>query len=118
MLHTNLFHHQPQIRHHDLRNFIFYPNITRDDKIVENRFGTPVHDPFRWLEEMNNSKVKEFVAAQNRLTDAYLKNSGGDIWIRDRIRSRLIDLWTYSDYNCPFKRGNRYFYIREGYMSK
>ncbi len=87
-----------------------------------------VPDPYRWLEDVHSPKVKDFINTQNELTDKYLKSpsdestgGGGDdngLKVRKRIKARLTDLWMYCDYNCPFKRGDRYFYLKNGYVPK
>ncbi|MEV4455049.1 prolyl oligopeptidase family serine peptidase [Microbispora sp. NPDC049633] len=49
---------------------LFYPAARRDD-VVENLFGNPVPDPYRWLEDGDDARVREWVAAQDRLFRAH-----------------------------------------------
>src|SRR5438105_2013798 len=71
---------------------------------------TRVADPYRWLEQdvRKSKEVADWVAAQNKVTQAYL----AAIPERDAIRRRLTELWNYERFSVPFKRGGRYFYTR------
>ncbi len=86
-----------------------YPDTKRVDQ-VDDYHGVKVADPYRWLEtDVRNSKeVAEWVAAENAVTDAYLKK----IPERDAIKKRLTDLWNYEKYSAPFKAGGRYFFTK------
>jgi prolyl oligopeptidase len=48
-----------------------YPEAYEDD-LVEDYHGTPVADPFRWLEDPENPETKAWTKAQNALTEAFL----------------------------------------------
>lgn len=87
---------------------ITYPETRRDD-IVETRFGQPVADPYRWLENdvRADETVAHWVDQENRVTERYLETLGS----REAIRDRLKTLWNYERYGVPRKRGGRYFYI-------
>ncbi|MDB5685545.1 MAG: Prolyl oligopeptidase, partial [Rhizorhabdus sp.] len=84
-----------------------YPPTRRDD-VVDIRFGEPIADPYRWLENdvRTDPAVEAWVKAQNRATSAYLDSLPG----RDAIQARLKTLWNYERYGVPRKRGGRYFY--------
>jgi prolyl oligopeptidase len=84
-----------------------YPPTPRDD-IVDTLHGTPVADPYRWLEEGDSEQTQQWIAAQNALTSQYLD----DVGQRDELRQRLTELWNYEKYSVPFKRGERYFFTR------
>nr|WP_246263684.1 prolyl oligopeptidase family serine peptidase [Parasphingopyxis algicola] len=86
-----------------------YPETARGD-VVEEQFGVAVVDPYRWLENdvRNDTAVRDWVTAQNAVTDAYLETLPG----RDAIAARLTELWNYERVGIPEKRGNRYFYTR------
>lgn len=86
-----------------------YPKTKRVDQ-VDDFFGTPVVDPFRWLEcdVRNSDEVRQWVDAQNKLTFSLLKK----IPYRKEIESRLTQLWDYEKYGTPFKQGDRYFYFK------
>jgi prolyl oligopeptidase len=86
---------------------ITYPETRRDD-IVETRFGQPVADPYRWLENdvRADETVAHWVDQENRVTERYLETLDS----REAIRERLKTLWNYERYGVPRKRGGRYFY--------
>ena len=86
-----------------------YPTAKKVDQ-VDNYFGTPVSDPFRWLEDdvRNSSDVRQWVDAENKLTFSLLK----ELPFRDQIEKRMTELWDYEKFGVPFKRGGRYFYFK------
>ena len=86
-----------------------YPMTKRTDH-TDVLHGTKVADPYRWLEDdvRKSAEVKAWVAAENQVTEAYLKA----IPEREAIRTRLTDLWNYEKFSAPVKLGGRYFYSR------
>ena len=86
-----------------------YPD-TEKGLVSETQFGMAVADPYRWLENdvRTDAKVRDWVTAQNQLTDAYLDTLPG----RAAIRERLSALWNYERFGVPQKAGNNYFYSR------
>jgi prolyl oligopeptidase len=86
-----------------------YPQ-TRVTDVAEVQFGEKVADPYRWLENdvRNDSEVRTWVEAQNKLSSAYLAALPG----RDIFAARLKQLFSYERFGVPRKGGNRYFYTR------
>jgi prolyl oligopeptidase len=84
-----------------------YPNTRRDD-VVDNYHGTPVADPYRWLEDLTSPDTQTWVASQQRLTHAFLQAIPG----REFINARLSELWNYARLSVPVKAGARYFFTR------
>ena len=84
-----------------------YPD-TRKDAVVDVYHGTEVKDPYRWLEDDNSTETKAWVAAQNAVTESYLKT----IPQRGAIRERLKNLWNYERIGIPFEDGGRWFFLR------
>lgn len=82
-----------------------YPAARRGDT-VDDYHGTKVADPYRWLEEPDSEETRAWIAAQNRLTDAFLQEAP----LRDQIRQRLRKLWDYERYSLPYREGGRYFF--------
>jgi prolyl oligopeptidase len=84
-----------------------YPETRRVDHVDEYH-GTKVPDPYRWLEDdVRKSKdVADWVAAENKVTNAFLES----IPQREAIRKRLTELWNYEKFGAPFKEGGRYYY--------
>jgi prolyl oligopeptidase len=75
---------------------------------VDHYHGVAVPDPYRWLEDDNSAETAAWVAAQNRVTFAYLEQ----VPARPRLRERLQQLWNYERYSPPFQEGGRYFFTR------
>ncbi len=86
-----------------------YPQTRRVDQ-VDIYHGTKVADPYRWLEDdaRESKDVAAWVAAENKVTFAYLRN----IPQLESIRRRLTELWNYPKYSSPFKEGGRYFFFK------
>ena len=84
-----------------------YPQ-TRDDGTVDTLFGQKVRDPYRWLENdvRTDPAVRDWVTAENKVTDAYLATLPG----RDVFKARLKQLFDYDRFGSPSKKGGRYFY--------
>lgn len=84
---------------------IEYP-ITKTGDVVDDYHGTQVADPYRWLEDDNAEDTKAWVTAQNEVTFNYLNR----IPQRDKIKTRLTELWNYEKFDAPENKGGRYFF--------
>jgi len=85
---------------------LIYPNSFPEPSSSD-FFGTTVQENYRWLEDDTAAKVKDWVKAQNSVTDSYLQK----IPYRENIRKRLTELWNYERYSLPEKVGENYFYF-------
>src|SRR5205807_4088359 len=67
-----------------------YPDTKRGNQ-VDDYHGTRVEDPYRWLEDdvRESKEVADWVAAENKVTFAYLNS----IPERDAIKKRVTELW-------------------------
>jgi prolyl oligopeptidase len=88
---------------------IHYPDTRRVDH-TDDYNGTKVADPYRWLETdvRTAPEVRDWVTAENKVTEAYLST----IPQRDAIRKRLTELWNYERFSAPSKDGNHYFFSK------
>ena len=84
-----------------------YPQ-TRKDSVVENFHGTQVPDPFRWLENGDSDETKQWVAAQNTITQKYIS----DVAQKENFRKRMTELWDFQKYQVPIKKGKYYFFLK------
>ena len=86
-----------------------YPATARTD-VADEQFGVRVADPYRWLEGdvRTTPDVAAWVAAQNRVTGAYLASLPG----RDALAARMAELYRYDRLGIPQKRGSRLFFTR------
>lgn len=84
-----------------------YPHTPTVEQ-VDDYHGTPVSDPYRWLEDLDSPQTQAWVEAQNRLTQSFLEQ----IPERAALRARLTTLWDYPKAWAPLRRGGRYFQLR------
>jgi prolyl oligopeptidase len=84
-----------------------YPSA-RIDKVVDDYFGTNVPDPYRWLEDPDSPETQAWVEAENKLTYDFINS----IPAREKIETRLTQLWNYPRYSVPYKKGGRYFFSK------
>jgi prolyl oligopeptidase len=84
-----------------------YPAARMTDQ-VDDYFGVQVHDPYRWMEDVDSPEVKTWVDAQNALTQSIL----ADVPARARIHARLMELTNFERVSAPVKEGGRYFFRR------
>ena len=64
--------------------------------------GTPVKDPYRWLEDDRSEETGAWVQAQNQVTFDYLTA----IPFRDDLRRRLTELVDYPRMSAPVQKGS------------
>jgi prolyl oligopeptidase len=84
-----------------------YPTPRKSD-VVDTYFGTTVADPYRWMEDLNAPEVKEWVSAENAVTERYLNG----LPLRDALKKRITELWNYPKVTAPRYEGRHWFYNR------
>lgn len=84
------------------------PPPTRTQLIKDTLFGTPVEDPYRWLENEKSPEVQAWMKAQDDFARAQLTKLPG----RDALLARYRELYYVESVGIPVKRGGRYFYTR------
>ncbi len=82
-----------------------YP-VTAKVDIVHQYFGTPVKDPYNWLEDDRSAETEKWVEAENKVTFGYLDQ----IPFRAALRKRLGEIYDYPKYSVPSKKGALYFF--------
>lgn len=89
---------------------VAYPPAFPGD-VVDDYFGTPVPDPYRWLESVDSTETLEWVQAQGELWEFYISS----VPELETIRARLDEIYDYFYVSMPYRRGERYFfYVNEG----
>ncbi len=86
---------------------VTYP-VTKKVDTVDNYHGKKIADPYRWLEDDHSEETKEWVEAQNKVTQGYLSA----IPYREKIKKRLEELWNYPRYGTPFREGEHYYFYK------
>ncbi|MEO6683347.1 MAG: prolyl oligopeptidase family serine peptidase [Ginsengibacter sp.] len=93
---------------------INYPVTQKSDQ-QDDYFGKIIKDPYRWLEDDNSKETKAWVLEQNKVTDKYLAS----IPFRDKVKSRLTELFNYPKFSAPFRKGEYlYFYKNDGLQNQ
>ena len=84
-----------------------YPTPPTSDQ-VDDYHGTPIADPYRPLEDSDGAASRAWIEAQNALTTRLLDG----VPSRAAIRDRLTELWDYPRTGAPWRRGRRWFQLR------
>ena len=84
-----------------------YPTPPTADQ-VDDYHGTPIADPYRPLEDSDAPETRAWIEAAERADRAVL----GRRPARDAIRDRLAELWDYPRAGAPWRRGDRWFQLR------
>ncbi len=91
-----------------------YP-VTKKVDQSDDYFGTKVSDPYRWLEDDKSAETKEWVTAQNKVTNQYLDK----IPYRKTFQDAIEKVYNYPKYSVPFRNGEWfYFYKNDGLQNQ
>jgi prolyl oligopeptidase len=90
-----------------------YPE-TRSGDVVDHYHGTPVADPYRWLEELGSAETQAWIDAQNSLSSGWLAGARQ----REAIRSRLTQLLNYPRVSLPLREAGQLFYRKNSGLQK
>jgi prolyl oligopeptidase len=82
--------------------------MTRKSDHVDVYHGTPVTDPYRWLEDDTSAETAAWVEAQNSVTLPYLAR----IPFRAALQARVLQLNDYEKYSAPLRKGPYIFFSR------
>jgi prolyl oligopeptidase len=84
-----------------------YPTAPMSEA-VDNYFGEEIIDHFRPLENDRSEETANWVNAQNKLTNYYLKSI--PFWAD--LKNRVREHYTYEKVSIPFKKGEYFFTFR------
>ncbi|WOV88461.1 prolyl oligopeptidase family serine peptidase [Sporosarcina oncorhynchi] len=88
---------------------------TKREVVEENYHGTNVQDPYRWLEDPENTEVQAWVDEQNEQTRTYLSTYAD----RQKLKEKLTDVWNFPKYSVPRKEGDYYyFHMNDGLQNQ
>jgi prolyl oligopeptidase len=82
------------------------PPFSPVEAVTEVLHGIPVTDPYRWLEDQESPRTREWLLAQQEYARSYLDS----IPSRDRIRDRIREMVDIETYDSIQKVGRRYFF--------
>jgi prolyl oligopeptidase len=86
------------------------PPYTPVEPVTEMYHGMEVTDSYRWLEDQNSERTRQWIDKQTRYARAYLDSIPG----RERIRKRMVQLLTVDVIGTPIKIRNRFFFLKRG----
>jgi len=89
-----------------LSQLIATPPYSAVEPVTEIIHGVPITDPYRWLEDQESPRTRDWLAAQTQYARAYLDAIPG----RDRIRERIRELLDVETYDSIQKVANRYLF--------
>lgn len=84
-----------------------YP-LTHTVDSMDTYFGIQVKDPYRWLENDSSEETKNWVIAENKVTQSYL----AQIPFRDQIKKELTAGYNYPKLSAPVKYGDWYYFFK------
>lgn len=82
------------------------PPHSQVEIVTEVLHGVPVSDPYRWLEDQDSPRTRDWLSAQTQYARAYLDS----IPDRERVRERIRQLLDVETYDSLQKAGTRYFF--------
>ncbi len=86
---------------------IRYPAAPLGD-VADTWWGTPVPDPYRWLEDPDAPPSRAWIEAENALTRGWIDA----VPDRQRIEARLTEIWNFERFSVPSQQGGQIFYTR------
>jgi prolyl oligopeptidase len=87
---------------------IKYPQPRKGDVVETYAGGVKVADPYRWMEDLNGAELAKWIEAENAVTFKYLDA----LPVRDALKKRITELYSYPRVSVPYYRGRRWYYSR------
>jgi prolyl oligopeptidase len=82
------------------------PPLSLIEPVTEVLHGVPITDPYRWLEDQDSPRTRQWIEEQTRYARSYLDHIPG----RERIWERIQELLAVETYDSLQKVGNRYIF--------
>jgi prolyl oligopeptidase len=91
------------------------PPVTQTDPVTDVLHGINITDPYRWLEEQDSPRTRQWIAQQ----ESYLRAYFDSISHRSHIRNRVAELLGSKDVvSAPRTVGNRTFFLKRSHDSE
>jgi len=84
-----------------------YPESPTVDS-TDTYFGRKINDPYRWLENDSSTETRNWVIAENKITDDYL----AQIPFRAKIKNELSANYNYGRMSAPVKHGDYFYFFK------
>ena len=82
------------------------PPYSPIEAVTEILHGIEITDPYRWLEDQESPRTRQWISAQTQYARAHLDS----IPNRENIRQRIRELLDVETYDSLHRVGNRYFF--------
>jgi len=82
------------------------PPYSSVEPVTDVLHGVPITDPYRWLEDQESPRTRDWITAQTQYARAYLDALPG----RERIRERIRELLDVETYDSTQKVADRYVF--------
>jgi prolyl oligopeptidase len=82
---------------------------TKRDDIVDTVHGTPVPDPYRWLEQVDSPETQAWMTAEDKRAREAIAQLPG----REALAKRLTELTYLDTMGIPQHEGKRFFYSKQ-----
>jgi len=82
------------------------PPSTAVEPVTEILHGVSVTDPYRWLEDQDSPRTRQWIEEQTQYAREYLDHLPG----RQKIRERIREFLAVETYDSLQKAGSRYFF--------
>ncbi len=90
----------------DFDDTIFRYPLARAEAVIDTLHGKAIADPYRWMEDIEDTGVRSWIDAENELTRRILDGIPG----RSAFEKRLSEILSIGTIGVPEVAGNRYFY--------
>jgi prolyl oligopeptidase len=85
------------------------PPVTKRIPVTDTIHGVQITDPYRWLENQTSPETRKWIDAQNRYSDAVLKNQPS----RPYLKRKLSQMLKIEHVGAPSQRNDRFFFSRQ-----
>ncbi len=89
-----------------MSSLISTPPYSASETVTDILHGVSVRDPYRWLEDQDSPRTRNWIKHQTEYARTYLDSIPG----RELIRKRLHEFLAVETYDSLQKVGNRYFF--------
>jgi prolyl oligopeptidase len=90
------------------------PGKTDVDPVTEMLHGVEIVDPYRWLENQNSLRTRQWLEAQTTYARAYFDG----IQTRTAVRERVTELLSIPSAAEPWNVGDRYYFLKRDSKSE
>ncbi len=84
------------------------PPVTQIENVVDSLHGIEIVDPYRWLEDQESPRTREWIDVQNSYARAFLDPVPG----RERLEKRFAELMKVDSLGSPRLRNGCYFFSK------